>query len=498
MTWKKTWFSYLLWVLYTVCVCVFVGYVSSLVCSQFGITGNVGQLGVIALVFCIGVLVFSINRLLIHKFPKRTVNESTWLIIECLVTVALIAVGVLLRMSNMPAQVEGNVYYEWAKVVGNNNVEPLVHGALYYYVLLLNILFSMVGNKIIAGIVLQAGLQMIAAIILYLAIRKIAGALPAVVVMAGLMLSKEGIKAGLEYSPHMLYLCLYAIGLYFIAFFYDKVKENELNRWYNFISICIIGIIVGAVTYVDFVGITLLGAIVGVLWLKRCPRDAYKVKGDSVISFFVTVIGIVIGFFCSLIIDMWSCNAQFQSIIGVWKKLYEPTGVNWSIITLGTFDMKSGILYLLVSAVLIMGIFGFFVKKNEESYSGWILLGVLVIMMSYQCLATSNMNRSFLIKIIILVLSGISLQMANYKNENLIFIDDILEESGTEEKTEGEKEEHVAGEDLEEPQKVIKFIDNPLPLPKKHIKKTMDYKIDVMENMMCFDIEPKEKDDYDI
>ncbi len=49
----------------------------------------------------------------------------------------------------------------------------------------------------------------------------------------------------------------------------------------------------------------------------------------------------------------------------------------------------------------------------------------------------------------------------------------------------------------EEPEKT-RFIENPLPLPKKHVKREMDYEYPVPEEDMKFDIEVDETDDFDI
>lgn len=43
-----------------------------------------------------------------------------------------------------------------------------------------------------------------------------------------------------------------------------------------------------------------------------------------------------------------------------------------------------------------------------------------------------------------------------------------------------------------------RFIENPLPLPKKHEKREMDYQYEVAEDKMNYDREIKENDDFDI
>ena len=72
------------------------------------------------------------------------------------------------------------------------------------------------------------------------------------------------------------------------------------------------------------------------------------------------------------------------------------------------------------------------------------------------------------------------------------------------EKLEEMKKERLSGinmedRDIEEPEKKkIVLIENPLPLPKKHVKKTMDYRFEPEPELMKFDIEIKENDDFDL
>ena len=55
--------------------------------------------------------------------------------------------------------------------------------------------------------------------------------------------------------------------------------------------------------------------------------------------------------------------------------------------------------------------------------------------------------------------------------------------------------ENAAAEPVEEKPR---FIENPLPLPKKHVKKEMDYQYPVEDKDMKYDVEVDEKDDFDI
>lgn len=51
--------------------------------------------------------------------------------------------------------------------------------------------------------------------------------------------------------------------------------------------------------------------------------------------------------------------------------------------------------------------------------------------------------------------------------------------------------------DLEKTE-TVKLIENPLPLPKKHEKREMDYQYQVAEDKMRFDVEVPDGDDFDI
>lgn len=50
---------------------------------------------------------------------------------------------------------------------------------------------------------------------------------------------------------------------------------------------------------------------------------------------------------------------------------------------------------------------------------------------------------------------------------------------------------------VEQPQSHIQFIENPLPLPKKHEKKVLDYTVELTDETAEFDIEVAADDDYD-
>lgn len=64
----------------------------------------------------------------------------------------------------------------------------------------------------------------------------------------------------------------------------------------------------------------------------------------------------------------------------------------------------------------------------------------------------------------------------------------------------GELEKNEEPEKSEGPEKREKprYFENPLPLPKKHVRREMDYQYPVEEKDMKYDVEVPENDDFDI
>ena len=72
----------------------------------------------------------------------------------------------------------------------------------------------------------------------------------------------------------------------------------------------------------------------------------------------------------------------------------------------------------------------------------------------------------------------------------------LPQESAAESKA-PEVREDMAEKKQEDGQKQVQFIENPLPLPKKHVKKVMDYPIQPDASMMHYDVEVDPGDNFD-
>ena len=205
MVWKKNFLSVILWAVY------FLGISAALMFSVYGVVieGGLQQSGVAALMAaggCAGiVLLFVLCRLAARRFPVSFCqgNSEAAGLIEGVLFIALITAGIFLRIVNFDHAGEDAAYYEIAKVTEKSGILEVAHSATYIYLCLLRVLFMIVGNKWLAGIVLQLVLQFVAAFSLYQAVRKSAGTVAGLIFLGMMMLLPTQVMRGLTYSPQM-------------------------------------------------------------------------------------------------------------------------------------------------------------------------------------------------------------------------------------------------------------------------------------------------------
>ena len=100
-------------------------------------------------------------------------------------------------------------------------------------------------------------------------------------------------------------------------------------------------------------------------------------------------------------------------------------------------------------------------------------------------ITTTNMNGSYLLHILLAVLSAIS--TGEFYDKNIVNIEKEMNV---------EKEVEIM--ENTQTQQNVELIRNPLPLPKKHAHKAMDYSFQPSKNQMKYDIFVSDDDDFDL
>lgn len=513
MTWRKTWFSYVLWVCCAVPAFMFTGIAAGFTGRDLGITETAALIGVLCVPFAMGAVLFAVGRVCVKKIHK-SIPTGALAAAEGLMFVGLIAAGVLLRMAAFPPE-ETNIYYEMAQVEQGKQVMPIAHGALYYYILLLHGLFTFIGNKWMAGVVLQVVLQLIAAVLLYIAVRKIGGAFVAVWTFGFIMLAPDSVRISLTYGPEMFYLVLYALGLLFLSVYLKMIKTGRWKKWYQSVGLALLGGYISFLMYLDVIGISLAALGMAAIWLKPEDEDSDQKQKDGVIAFLVMLAGVIAGILTIFLLDALQSGSDILSVMSVWEWLFTPMGFDWRRLCIRPMTMEDQIAGGVLVTGLVTAVISFFVHKKQERQSAWMLLAVVSLCLSFLCRADENMNRMFPWFLALVVIAGVGIRTAFEKFEKAVSVE-VIESEGQEmpqmteviaettettditEVTEVTETEHVEEVAETEEKPKIQFIENPLPLPKKHVKKTMGYKFDPAEEQMEFDIEIEDGDDFDL
>ena len=153
MTYRKTWFSYVLWVIYTMLCAVFLVFAGNYIWASYLQTGGMTVSLADRTVPAVGFLIlpamaalYWVIRVTAVKIRKKTVRkEKIFGITETVIVWLAFAIGIFLRIlraseyiallntaeSGAQAGVNGIEYFNMAVVTADSSVEPPAYGAAY-------------------------------------------------------------------------------------------------------------------------------------------------------------------------------------------------------------------------------------------------------------------------------------------------------------------------------------------------------------------------------
>ncbi len=222
---RKTWFSYLEWMSFVIITAAFAAaYLPA--ASAALLRGN--QYTAVSLVFLAAVLAvvcWFAGQKTAGIFAGMVSEGKVWKsarfrqALEIFSVVCLLAASVAYRMQLLkePGVPKDSIYYDMAFINNAGGVPSLAHGASYCYAAVLSTLFSFSGNKAAAGLVLQAALQVLSLLVLYLGIRRLAGKTEAFWSVAILAFLPSYTGKIYELEPETFYFFLWVLGVFLIG-----------------------------------------------------------------------------------------------------------------------------------------------------------------------------------------------------------------------------------------------------------------------------------------
>lgn len=526
MTYRKTWFSYVLWILYTILCVILLAVLAGGVWTAYlaGIPYGKGfpvpaftplkgmsdgtrtLLGLLILPVTV-LLYWAVRKISGAVRKKCSWKERTMLAWECIVVILILAGGVFLRVMYMQytfsmaeheqflaEQVSGMDYYHMAlSPEAGTAVSPDRISSLY--VLCLSVVLSFLGHKIASAIVLQMILQIAGMLLAYVVTRKIAGRLPACIVLLYLACSYCSLRMLICFGPEWLFFVLYMLGMLLTAWLIQSYCDNRLSKPAAFFGAVAAGAVIGMLACIEPAAAPLMLMFVAAATGRKKKQDSMPVYHSAGMNAAV-IAAAVITYAAMQLAAVWfaASDGQFDpGKIKLWYSYSEGFIIGKPYL----YDVYVVGLLLVPAAFLI---FEFFRSGKEQNYMWWIMLCIIV---APTPMAVIGDNHFGLLSLYIwAVLAGLGLQNCIFGGRAEV-VQAVIEQINAEADREAGSEltENDGTEEMTEvPEQTSKprFIENPLPLPRKHVKKEMDYQYPVEEKDMKYDVEVSERDDFDI
>lgn len=491
MSWKKNVISYLVWVIYVLAVGIGLVCLANAACDYLEVQSWLGMMICGIYIVLAGLIVYLVHRRLSVYAGQGDRERIVKAVAEASFTVIILAVGLVLRVEGMGNIGEKAAYYEVASVAPGQSIPQIVQGAVYLYVQLLHGVFYFLGNKFIMGIWLQILLQFGAVLFLYFAVRHSAGKIAAMVLLCFCMFSSYMIQEALTLSPEMFYLLCWSAVLLWI------VTQNR--RRFRSLEFLLTGAVTAFMCYLDAAGFFLFLFTAAVL---LCRREENPGAGRKALAFLLCILGGLLGFAGCVSVDSYLSGKTFGGVLSAWIQLYGPESFS---IPVSLETARFPVDYVVLVCIMVFGIFSFWRDKGNERIMVWVIGVAAAVFAGCFGIFTPQMPVGVYLYLLVVILAGIGVEECFRRLES-------AESCSGEVGCTGEQTELQAAENIsEEPEfldlaplpgarrKPVQLIENPLPLPKKHKKRSLDYSIrEVDDRQDDFDLQIDENDDFDI
>ena len=269
MIYKRTWLSCLLWAVFTCITGVLLAHYAILFWKkEINAATGYGTIGFIFLAFAaVAGCYFLIRKAFITVIEKYRIDEHTVFMWEIFAIFSIFFVGLLYRiylyLQCSADEITATEYYQMATVKAGGMVEALVHGASYLYTVCLSFMLSFLGNKVIAAVWVQVLIQMLTILLVYFTVKRAVGRIPACITMLVLSVSSVYTRQIFTMTPECFLFMLYVAGIFIIGSYLRKYCNNRLNTATTILGAILSGIVIGALTYLDAISLTLCVLLIG-------------------------------------------------------------------------------------------------------------------------------------------------------------------------------------------------------------------------------------------
>ncbi len=490
MTYRKTWFDYVLWAVYAGICVMLLAYAGNNIYHLY-VGASLAKLGAFLpfpLLFC---LYPGIRMSSQAVWKKCHVSAHAAAMTESLVVSVSFVFGLILRLKeglHMASMYESapvfepGEYYEMAVVRAGTESISLAHGLSNLFVSCLRAVFSFLGNSMTAAILFQILLQMLILLYAYLVVRKAAGRFAACTVLLLLAFSDVFIRKIYVVDPECMLLAILLAGLSLVLSFVKTALRGR-GSFSDLPEAVFLGIVLGFLCYLDC-SLAVLFLFLAGLFTGKMRAGGRRKRLVGIL--FLLLGGSVAGFLGSIGLDAYLNGESFYQGLMFWTAPYTDRGTDARIVSvIGTEYVFFAVLFLMAAFL----VFEFIRGGREQDFSLWILPGILLSPTFLMDFSVAGLGGVVLFFWSVLAALGLKNAVFGGKAEALL-----------------EKIEEISAAAAPIPAlaapaaasvKKPRFIENPLPLPKKHVKREMDYDYEVAEADMHYQVEIAAGDDFD-
>lgn len=470
------------------------------------------------------VLVIAILFLLLLRFARTKLIKkynSQNIVRRCLhflVFAAVLCFGVYFRYKNVLANSKTTVVYDVVRKIFNHEPTYVTETLNYFYLSLVTFICRFVGLKENVFLWTNLVLETISACLIYLSVKRIFGRFPALGSFSAYMLlsasyfnvvSEEGYSLLIFFAA----ICFYGFSFLLMARYNHASDNNGHITWF-----IILGLLTGFIAYLHVSALILWIFILALIFIYRPatedniidekPEDQIEKYGevieypDFVYDDDYTKESIWYSNKWPVILYLLFSFIAFFGMFYIDSKVYSLNFLNilWENGYLRFFDFNlfnrfiPGNYTLEISVLLIITCLGavafwFHSTDNISAFS----IGLLALLPIF--IFAKNTQPLYAVSLLFIGAyfgNGIEFLLFRKPRSNKVSTADTVDNNKAFENIEIKESINTSDENEN------KFIENVLPVPKKHVRKELDYSFEPSEEKMKFDIEISDDDDFDV
>ncbi|GEM_PF-1735548 len=488
MVWKKTWFNFVIWTLFVVFGAFFLTLGTQyFLAKNFGLTEIYYYVGGVCLCLLLGAGLFFVATKIKASLAGKDIKAFVMPLIFFIVVAASMTYmgyiafgGIVLNVNSddlANLSVVSDAYVGGKGFYPSSNLSDFAFSGIMFGV------FSFIGNHAYAAIFVQFLIKMVAFVFMLIGVYNFSGYWGGITFSLLSCFLPGQLFSFFRINTFWVFYAVFAIAFFWLSLIYKAVYYESHNKGL-IVSAVLLGLLIGTITYDNAFGIILLFlsallAIIGGKWSDKEPES--KPVSKYLLVLLICVITVItysaLTFFLGIDPDL---TLKFD--------YYTRIPVVYSVDT------------FVVGIVAIFGAYAYFSRRLTEGCLG----GMFVFLTSLAFLQLDITRFEDLSVVYFGLVLGASLLFG------AMFIntpeDVALTVARTEDSDENEAAAAVMEKVLEEKEKEkeaeepkIKFFKSPIPEPKKHVSRVVDYDHEFNDELLKdYDIVVEDDDDYDI